>query len=197
MYGELMSRIGKKPVSIPAGVKVEISGQIVKVSGSKGSLEINCRPEVKVKLDGQKVIVESLDAQSRIGKAMHGTTRALINNMVIGVTNGYEKKLEIYGTGYSVKEQGGTLTVQVGFSHPVEIKVPKSVKVKVEVPATKGNDTPARFTLMGYDKHELGQFAANVRKIRPPEPYQGKGIRFADEHVRRKVGKALAGTTAA
>lgn len=197
MYGELMSRIGKKPVSIPAGVKVEISGQIVKVSGSKGSLEINCRPEVKVKLDGQKVIVESLDAQSRIGKAMHGTTRALINNMVIGVTNGYEKKLEIYGTGYSVKEQGGTLTVQVGFSHPVEIKVPKSVKVKVEVPATKGNDTPAKFTLMGYDKHELGQFAANVRKIRPPEPYQGKGIRFADEHVRRKVGKALAGTTAA
>ncbi|MCX5634171.1 MAG: 50S ribosomal protein L6 [Phycisphaerae bacterium] len=192
-----MSRIGKKPVSIPAGVKVEISGQIVKVSGSKGSLEINCRPEVKVKLDGQKVIVESLDAQSRIGKAMHGTTRALINNMVIGVTNGYEKKLEIYGTGYSVKEQGGTLTVQVGFSHPVEIKVPKSVKVKVEVPATKGNDTPAKFTLMGYDKHELGQFAANVRKIRPPEPYQGKGIRFADEHVRRKVGKALAGTTAA
>jgi large subunit ribosomal protein L6 len=192
-----MSRIGKKPVSIPAGVKVEISGQIVKVSGSKGSLEIKCRPEVKVKLDGQKVIVESLDAQSRIGKAMHGTTRALINNMVIGVTNGYEKKLEVYGTGYNVKEQGGTLTLQVGFSHPVEMKVPKSVKVKVEVPATKGNDTPAKFTLMGYDKHEIGQFAANVRKARPPEPYQGKGIRFADEHVRRKVGKALAGTTAA
>lgn len=197
MYGELMSRIGKKPVSIPAGVKVEISGQIVKVNGPKGSLEIKCRPEVKVKLDGQKVIVESLDTESRIGKAMHGTTRALINNMVIGVANGYEKKLEIYGTGYNVKEQGGTLTVQVGFSHPVEIKVPKSVKVKVEVPATKGNDIPAKFTLMGYDKHELGQFAANVRKIRPPEPYQGKGIRFADERVRRKVGKALAGTTAA
>ncbi|MGB8225907.1 MAG: 50S ribosomal protein L6 [Sedimentisphaerales bacterium] len=192
-----MSRIGKKPVSIPAGVKVEISGQIVKVNGPKGSLEIKCRPEVKVKLDGQKVIVESLDTESRIGKAMHGTTRALINNMVIGVANGYEKKLEIYGTGYNVKEQGGTLTVQVGFSHPVEIKVPKSVKVKVEVPATKGNDIPAKFTLMGYDKHELGQFAANVRKIRPPEPYQGKGIRFADERVRRKVGKALAGTTAA
>jgi large subunit ribosomal protein L6 len=197
LYGELMSRIGKKPVSVPAGVKVEISGQIVKVSGSKGSLEIKCRPEVKVKLDGQKVIVESLDTESRIGKAMHGTTRALINNMVIGVTNGYEKKLEIYGTGYSVKEQGGTLTVQVGFSHPVEIKVPKSVKVKVEVPATKGNDTPAKFTLMGYDKHELGQFAANVRKAKPPEPYQGKGIRYADEHVRRKVGKALVGATTA
>ena len=195
MYGELMSRIGKKPVSVPAGVKVEISGRIVKVNGPKGSLEIKCRPEVKVKLDGQKVIVESLDSETRIGKAMHGTTRALINNMVIGVTNGYEKKLEVYGTGYNVKEQGGILTLQVGFSHPVEMKVPKSVKVKVEVPATKGNDTPAKFTLMGYDKHELGQFAANVRKARPPEPYQGKGIRFADEHVRRKVGKALVGAT--
>lgn len=197
MYGELMSRIGKKPVSIPAGVNVEISGQIIKVSGPKGSLEIKCRPEVKVKLDGQKIIVESLDAQSRTSKALHGTTRALINNMVIGVTNGYEKKLEVYGTGYSVKEQGGTLTLQVGFSHPVEMKVPKSVKVWVDVPATKGNDTPAKFTLMGYDKHELGQFAANVRKTRPPEPYQGKGIRFADEHVRRKVGKALVGSTTA
>lgn len=197
MYGELMSRIGKKPVSIPAGVKVEISGQIVKVSGPKGSLEIKCRPEVKVKLNGQKIVVEGLDAQSRTGKALHGTTRALINNMVIGVTNGYEKKLEVYGTGYTVKEQGGTLTLQVGFSHPVEMKVPKSVKVRVDVPATKGNDTPAKFTLMGYDKHELGQFAANVRKARPPEPYQGKGIRFADEHVRRKVGKALVGTTTA
>ena len=104
--------------------------------------------------------------------------------------------MEIYGTGYSVKEQGGKLILQVGFSHPVEMAVPKSVKVLIEVPATKGNDTPAKFTLTGYDRHELGQFAANVRNVRPPEPYQGKGIRYADEHVRRKVGKALAsGTT--
>jgi large subunit ribosomal protein L6 len=190
-----MSRIGKKPISMPAGVKVEISDQTVKVSGPKGSLEMRCRPEVKVKLDGQKIVVEDVSGQTRTGKTLHGTTRALINNMVTGVDKGYEKKMEIYGTGYNVKEQGETLTLQVGFSHPVEMKVPKSVKVKVDIPATKGNETPAKFTLTGYDKQELGQFAANVRKVRPPEPYQGKGIRFAGEHVRRKVGKALVSTT--
>jgi large subunit ribosomal protein L6 len=190
-----MSRIGKKPIDIPAGVKVEVAGQTVKVSGPKGSLEIKCKPEVKVKLDGQKVIVENLVSESRLAKALHGTTRALINNMIIGAGSGYEKKLEIYGTGYSIKEQGGKLILVVGFSHPAEIQIPKSVKVKIDVPATKGNDTPAKFTLSGFDKQELGEFAANVRKIRPPEPYQGKGIRYADEHVRRKVGKALAGTT--
>lgn len=192
-----MSRIGKKPIDVPAGVKVEILNQTVKVSGPKGSLELKCKPQVKVKLDGQKVVVESIDTQSRTGKALHGTTRALISNMIIGITKGYEKKLEIYGTGYSVKEQGGKLILVVGFSHPVEMKVPKSVKVQVDVPATKGNDTPAKFTLIGYDKQELGEFAANVRKVRPPEPYQGKGIRFAGERVRRKVGKALVGTATA
>jgi large subunit ribosomal protein L6 len=195
LYGELMSRIGKKPVDIPADVKVEVADQTVKVSGPKGSLEIKCKPEIKVKLDGQKVIVENLSSQSRIGKALHGTTRALINNMIIGVSRGYEKKLEIYGTGYSVKEQGGKLVLVVGYSHPAELQIPKSVKVKIDVPATKGNDIPAKFTLTGYDKQDLGEFAANVRKIRPPEPYQGKGVRYADEHVRRKVGKALASTT--
>ena len=133
--------------------------------------------------------------QARTEKALHGTARALINNMITGVSKGFEKKMEIYGTGYSVKEQGGKLILQVGFSHPIEIAVPKSVKVLIEVPATKGNDTPAKFTLAGYDRHELGQFAANVRKVRPPEPYQGKGIRYADEHVRRKVGKAFASGT--
>lgn len=195
MYGELMSRIGKKPIEVPAGVKVEVSDQIVKVSGPKGALEMKCRPEVKVKLDGQKIVIESLSSQSRTGKALHGTTRALINNMVTGVNKGYEKKLEIYGTGYSVKEQGGKLILVVGFSHPVEMQIPKSVKVRIDVPATKGNDTPAKFAVTGYDKQELGEFAANVRKVRPPEPYQGKGVRYADEHVRRKVGKALVSTT--
>lgn len=191
-----MSRIGKKPIEVPAGVKVEVSGQTVKVSGPKGTLEMEFKPEVKVKLDGQKVVVEDVSSgQSRTGKALHGTTRALINNMVAGVNKGYEKKLEIYGTGYSVKEQSGKLILVVGFSHPAEVQIPKSVKVRIDVPATKGNDTPAKFAVTGYDKQELGEFAANVRKVRPPEPYQGKGIRYADEHVRRKVGKALAGTT--
>ncbi len=141
--------------------------------------------------------MENISPDSRIEKAIHGTTRALLNNMVIGVSKGFEKKMEIYGTGYNVKEQGGKLVIQVGFAHPVEMQIPKSVKVSIEIPATKGNDTPAKFTLTSYDKHEIGQFAANIRKSRPPEPYQGKGIRYAGEHVRRKAGKAFAsGATA-
>ena len=192
-----MSRIGKKPIEVPAGVKVEVSDQIVKVSGPKGALEIKCHPKINVKLDSQnnKVVVENPSPQGRTEKALHGTTRALINNMITGVNKGFEKKMEIYGTGYSVKEQGGKLILQVGYSYPVEMKMPKSVKVRIDVAATKGNDTPAKFTLTGYDKQELGEFAANVRKVRPPEPYQGKGVRYADEHVRRKVGKALVSTT--
>jgi large subunit ribosomal protein L6 len=199
LYGELMSRIGKKPIDIPAGVKVEVSGQVVKVTGPKGAIEMKCHPKINVKLDGQnnKVVVENLSGQGRIEKALHGTTRALINNMITGASKGYEKKMEIYGTGYGVKEQSGKLILQVGYSHPVEMKIPKSVKVRIDVAATKGNDTPAKFTLTGYDKQELGEFAANVRKARPPEPYQGKGIRYADEHVRRKVGKALVSATTA
>lgn len=198
MYGELMSRIGKKPVDIPAGVKVELSGKMIKITGAKGTLEMKCHSKISVKVDesGKKVLVEKLSGEGRIERTMHGTTRALINNMIIGVSKGFEKKLEIYGTGYSVKEQGGKLILQVGYSHPAEMPVPKSVKVQIEVPATKGNDIPAKFTLTGYDKQELGQFATEVKKIRPPEPYQGKGIRFAGEYVRRKVGKALAGATA-
>jgi len=193
-----MSRIGKKPVSVPAGVKVEVVDRNVKVSGQKGSLEFKCHPNIKVSVDGaaNSVIVENMAPQSRLEKAMHGTTRALINNMVIGVSKGFEQKLEIYGTGYSVKEQAGNLIVTVGFSHPVEMKIPKSVKAAIDIPATKGNEIPAKFTLTGYDKHELGQFAANVRKVKPPEPYQGKGIRFAGQHVKRKVGKAVAGGAA-
>jgi large subunit ribosomal protein L6 len=112
--------------------------------------------------------------------------------MVVGVSKGFERKMQIFGTGYNVKEQGGKLVFQVGFSHPVELAIPKSVKVEIKTPATRGNDVPALFTLSGPEKQELGQFAANIRKICPPEPYKGKGIRYADEVVRRKVGKAFA-----
>jgi len=197
LHGELMSRIGKKPIDIPAGVKVEISGQIIKVSGPKGAVEMKCHPKISVKIDSQsnKVVVENPSGQGRTEKALHGTTRALINNMVTGVSKGYEKKMEIYGSGYGVKEQSGKLVMQVGFSHPVEMKIPKSVKVRIDVPATKGNETPAKFTLAGYDKQELGEFAANIRKAKPPEPYQGKGVRYAGERIRRKVGKAIVGAT--
>ena len=123
---------------------------------------------------------------------MHGTMRALLANMAHGVTTGFERKLEIYGTGYNVKEQGGKLVLQIGFCHPVEMPIPKGVSVAIEVPATRGNDVPAKFSLTGSDKCVLGQFAADIRQVRPPEPYKGKGIRYADEVVRRKVGKAFA-----
>ena len=189
-----MSRIGKKAINIPAGVKVEFAGQTVKVSGPKGSLELQRHPKITVKLDetGKKILVDNTAPEGKLERAMFGTTRALLNNMVIGVSKGFEKKMEIYGTGYNVKEQGGKLILTVGYANPAQIAIPKSVKVVIEVPATKGNDTPAKFTLTGYDKQELGQFAAEVRKIRPPEPYQGKGIRYGGEYVRRKAGKAFA-----
>jgi len=188
-----MSRIGKKPIMIPEAVKVEQKGQCIKVSGPLGNLQMDCHPRIKVEIDNneRKILVKNKRPQNRLNKQLHGTMQALIANMVIGVSKGFEKKIEIYGTGYSVKEQGGTLVFQVGFSHPVERVIPKGIKVIINVAATRGDDVPARFTLSGIDKYLLGQFAADIRKIRPPEPYKGKGIRYADEHVRRKVGKAF------
>jgi len=193
LYGELMSRIGKKPIIIPETVRFEQDGLSIKVSGPLGSLQLNRHPRIKVKIDGSggKVLVENEHPEIRQNKQLHGTMRALIANMVTGVSKGFEKKMEIYGTGYNVREQGGKLILQVGFSHPVEKPVPKGIKVSIEVGATRGDEIPARFTLSGIDKSLLGQFAADVRKIKPPEPYKGKGIRYADEHVRRKVGKAF------
>jgi large subunit ribosomal protein L6 len=189
-----MSRIGKKPVAIPQGVKVDQKGRMVKVTGPLGTLEMECHPRITVTLDdsGTNLEVVNPAPDDRRCKALHGTMRALIANMVTGVSKGFERKMEVYGTGYSVKEQGNKLVLQVGYCHPVEMTVPKDVKVIIEAPATRGNDTPARFTLTGIDKHCLGQFAADIRRVRPPEPYKGKGIRYADEHVRRKVGKAFA-----
>ena len=194
MYGKLMSRIGNKPISIPGGVKVEQKGRRIKVSGSLGELQMDCHPRIKVKIDDAegKILVENKRPQDRQNKQLHGTMRSLIANMVTGVSKGFEKKMQIFGTGYNIKEQGGKLVFQIGFCHPVELVIPKGIKVKIDVGATRGNDVPARFTLSGTDKCLLGQFAADIRKIRPPEPYKGKGIRYADEHVRRKVGKAFA-----
>ena len=188
-----MSRIGKKPIAVPASVKVEQKGHSIKVSGPKGTLDLDCHPEIKVRIDDEakQVLVANADADNRQKKALHGTMRSLINNMVTGVSRGFEKKMQIFGTGYNVKEQGGKLVFQVGFCHPVEIAIPKDIVVEIKTPATRGNDVPALFILSGVDKQKLGQFAAVVRKIRPPEPYKGKGIRYADEVVRRKVGKAF------
>ncbi len=197
MYGELMSRIGKKPIIIPEGVKVERDGERIKVSGCLGSLQMNCHPRIGVKIDGSagKILVENEHPESRQDRQLHGTMRALIANMVSGVSKGFEKQMKVYGTGYSVKEQGGKLILQVGFCHSVERVIPKGIKVNIGIGAARGNEVPAKFTLSGTDKCLLGQFAADIRKIRPPEPYKGKGIRYADEHVKRKVDKAFASGT--
>ena len=193
MYGELMSRIGKKPIAIPKDVKVEQKGCSIKVTGPRGTLQMECHPDIEVKVDtgSNHVMVVNPEPEVRQKRALHGTARSLIDNMVTGVSKGFEKKMRIYGTGYNVKEQDGKLALQVGFCHPVTLAIPKGVKVEIKTPATRGNDVPAEFTLSGPDKQELGQFAAVVRKVRPPEPYKGKGIRYADEVVRRKVGKAF------
>lgn len=194
-----MSRIGKKPIDIPGGVQVEQKGRHINVKGPLGALDMDCHSLINVKVDQaeKRIVVDNERPNVRRNKQLHGTMRALIANMVEGVSKGFAKKMEIYGTGYSVKEQeGGKLILQVGFSHPVEMAVPKGIKVTVETAATRGNDVPAKFTISGTDKQELGQFAAKVRKTRPPEPYKGKGIRYADEHVRRKVGKTFTSGTA-
>ncbi len=193
-----MSRIGKKPISVPAGVKIEQSGGKVKVSGPMGTLELGCHRDIQVKFDGAAncITVENKKPEQRETRQLHGTTRALLANMVEGVSKGFEKKLEVFGTGYTVKEQGGKLVLQVGFANPAEMAIPKSVKVKIEVGATRGDDTPAKFTLASADKCDLGRFAADVRKIRPPEPYKGKGIRYSGEVVKHKVGKTFTSGTA-
>lgn len=197
MYGELMSRIGKKPIIVPKGVKVEKKGLSIKATGSLGSLEMNCPPGVKLEINeaAGQILIENENPDSRHGKQLHGTTRALVANMIEGVSKGFEKELEIYGTGYNVKEQGGKLVLQVGFCHPTEMMIPKGIKVGIKTGATKGDDAPANFVLSGIDKRLLGQFAADIRKIKPPEPYKGKGIRYAREHIKRKVGKAFTSGT--
>lgn len=189
-----MSRIGKKPVEIPQGVKVEQKGRTVQATGPLGTLQVDCHPAIDVKIDtgANQILVSNPDAGDRVKKALHGTMRSLINNIVLGVSKGFERRMQIFGTGYNVKEQGGKLVLQVGYCHPVEMPIPKGLKVDIKVPATRGNDVPASFILASPDKQQLGQFAANVRKVRPPEPYKGKGIRYEDELVRRKVGKAFA-----
>lgn len=189
-----MSRIGKKPVEIPQGVKVEQKGRQIEVSGPLGTLAIDCHPRITMTVDASanRVDVANPRPNDRKSKQLHGTMRALLANMVTGVSKGFERRMEIYGTGYSVKDQGGKLVLQIGFCHPVELAIPKGISVKIDVAATRGNDIPAKFSLSGMDKCALGQFAANIRRVRPAEPYKGKGIRYADEQVQRKVGKAFA-----
>jgi len=189
-----MSRIGKKPVPIPGGVKVKVSDGTVYVEGPKGKLDFTYRNEIQVEVnDADKTVVVTRHNEDRISRSLHGLTRSLIANMVEGVVNGYSKKMEVYGVGYGVQAQGTTLTVTCGLSHPALFEIPQGVSVEIQTPQARGDTDPAKFTVLGIDKQAVGQLAAKVRKVRPPEPYKGKGIRYADEHVRRKVGKAFAG----
>jgi len=194
LHGELMSRIGKKPVEIPDGVKVEVKNQHVKVSGKLGELEMDVAESIKVEFDESEGCIKLINEHpnSRKHKQLHGTMRSLVANMVTGVKDGFEKKMEIYGTGYSVQEKNGKLVLQLGFCHPVEFSLPKNVKANIEVGATRSNEVPAKFSLVGPDKAVIGELTSEIRKTKPPEPYQGKGVRYADERVHRKVGKAFA-----
>ena len=194
-----MSRIGKKPVPIPTGVNVQISGQSLQVSGPKGKLDWTVPEPITVSVEDNQVICRRPDDAKR-SRALHGLARALIANMVKGVAEGYRIDLEIYGTGYNCKVEDRTLLLNVGYmgrsvgrKAQYEIPIPPGLEVEVKVPAARGDSEPAKFSVSGAAKQQVGQFAAEVRKIRKPEPYKGKGIRYAGEHVRRKAGKVFAG----
>ncbi|ABP67850.1 50S ribosomal protein L6 [Caldicellulosiruptor changbaiensis] len=176
-----MSRIGKKPIDIPSGVEVKIDGNVITVKGPKGSLTKEIHPEMIVKIENNQILVQR-PSDERHHKALHGLTRTLIANMVAGVTKGYEKVLEIVGIGYRAQKQGKKLILNVGYSHPVEIEEPAGITI--EVPDQN------RIVVKGIDKQQVGNFAANIRKVREPDPYLGKGIKYADEVLRLKEGKA-------
>src|SRR3954471_5867240 len=177
-----MSRIGKQPITIPSGVDVTIAGERVTVKGPKGTLEHTIVGDVSVKRQDDTLVVARAD-DARQNRSLHGLTRSLINNMVVGVSEGFSKDLEIVGVGYRAQAAGpDALELQLGFSHPVRFRAPEGVTF--EVPS------PTRITVRGYDKQTVGQVAADIRKIRKPEPYKGKGIRYVDERVLRKAGKS-------
>ena len=177
-----MSRIGRMPVAVPQGVDVEIKGSYVRVKGPKGELERVFPADMKISMDDGNIEVQRPSDQST-HRSLHGMTRALINNMVVGVSSGFERVLEVNGVGYRAELNGNNLVLNVGFSHPVVIEPPEGISFEVDA-------RTRQIKVMGYDKEMVGQVAANIRKVRPPEPYQGKGIKYIEEKVRRKAGKA-------
>ena len=177
-----MSRIGKAPIAVPAGVDVKVDGRTISVKGPKGTLEREIPGTITITQDGDTLVCERPNDENKT-KAMHGLTRSLVNNMVIGVTDGFTKNLEIVGVGYRAEAQGpNALRLNLGFSHSVDVKAPEGITF--EVPQ------PTRITVQGADKQLVGQVAADIRKLRKPEPYKGKGIRYSDERVLRKAGKS-------
>jgi large subunit ribosomal protein L6 len=176
-----MSRVGRKPIPVPSGVEVTINGLHVKVKGPRGDLERVFPDAVGVEIDAGVVTI-SRQNDERTSRALHGLSRALLANMVLGVVDGFKRELSIVGVGYRAALKGAALELQLGFSHPVQVPAPEGITF--EVPE------PTRIVVSGVDKEQVGQVAANIRKLRPPEPYKGKGIRYTNEQVRRKAGKA-------
>ena len=176
-----MSRIGNRIITIPEGVTVNVEDNVVTVKGPKGELSQKMLKDIEMKIDGSEI---TLTRNNENAKAMHGTMNSLISNMIKGVKDGYEKSLEIIGVGYRFNVQGKTLVISAGYSHPVKLEIPEGLTVT--------SDSNTEITVKGIDKVLVGEFAANIRKVRKPEPYKGKGIRYKDEHVRRKEGKKAA-----
>ncbi|HEY7431757.1 MAG TPA: 50S ribosomal protein L6 [Streptosporangiaceae bacterium] len=176
-----MSRIGRMPVQIPAGVNVTINGRQVTVAGPKGELSLQVAEPIEVKQDDGVITVTRPSDEGKV-RALHGLSRSLVANMVTGVTEGYRKTLEIVGVGYRVQARGSSVEFSLGFSHPVMVTPPEGVTLRVE--------TPTRLVVEGIDKQQVGEVAANIRKLRKPDPYKGKGLRYSGEQIRRKVGKA-------
>jgi len=178
-----MSRIGQEPVKIPKGVKVQFAGNKLHVEGPKGKLDMEISPLMVLDVSGEMVKVKRLN-EEKPTRSLHGTTRAHINNMITGVTQGFKKELDIIGVGFKAQMKGKTLALNVGFTHPVEMPVPEGLKVSAPI--------LTHIVIEGCDRYTVGQFTANIRAIFPPEPYKGKGIRYTGEEVRKKLGKALA-----
>ena len=180
-----MSRIGKQPIAVPASVKVAIDGQTVRVEGPRGKLEVTHRPEITVKLDdATKSLLVTRSTDNRVDRSLHGLTRSLVANMVKGVVDGYEKKLKVEGIGYQARKDKNAVVLTVGYSNPISLTPPEGVTFDVPDPTT--------IVVKGADKQKVGQFAAEVRAARKPEPYKGKGVRYDNEVVRRKEGKSFA-----
>ena len=179
-----MSRIGKQPVEVPSGVKVALQDHSVRIEGPKGKLDLSLDPTISVKQEGSTVVLERPN-DDRKSKALHGLYRSLIQNMVLGVTTGYTKTLEIQGVGYKAEMKGKQIVLSVGYANQIPVSIPDGVDVKLE--------GPTKVVVSGVDKQKVGQFAANVRNVRKPEPYKGKGIRYEGEQVKIKAGKAFAG----
>ncbi len=177
-----MSRIGRRPVSVPSGVDVTVDGQAVMVKGPKGELQHTVAAPITVAKGADGLIEVDRPDDERESRSLHGLSRTMIANMVEGVTNGYQKKMEIHGTGYRVVARGSDLEFALGYSHPILITAPDGISFTVE--------NPTRFSVQGIDKQQVGEVAANIRKLRRPDPYKGKGVRYENERIRRKVGKA-------